>query len=82
MTGAGCDIFPLEIQGADWWIMNTDGSEKQRLTYLNKKSHKQSVNHYRLAGCVSFMSKNSFLGGVMTKPLGLVGYTAKVVFNP
>ncbi len=82
MTGAGCDIFPFEIQGADWWIMNADGTDKQRLTYMNKKNHKQSVNHYRLAGCLSFMSNNSFLGGVMTKPLGLVGYTAKVVFTP
>lgn len=81
MTGAGCDIFPFEIQGADWWIMNTDGSEKQRLTYMNKKKHPQSVNHYRLAGTLSFTSNNSFLGGVMTKPLGLAGYTVKVVFD-
>jgi hypothetical protein len=27
------------------------------------------------------MSGNSFLGGVMVKPLGLVGYTVKVVFT-
>lgn len=81
MTGAGCDIFPFEIQGADWWIMNTDGTEKQRLTFMNKKKHPQSVGHYRLAGSLSFVSNNSFLGGVMTKPLGLVGYTVKVTFD-
>lgn len=81
MTGAGCAIFPLEIQGADWWIMNTDGSNKQRISFMNVKNHAQSVNHYRLAGCLSFMSNNSFLGGVMTKPLGLTGHTVKVVFN-
>jgi hypothetical protein len=80
MTGAGCDIFPFEVQGADWWIMNTDGTGKQRLTFMNKKDHPQSVNHYRLAGCVSFMSNKSFLGGVMTHPLGLIGYTVKVTF--
>ncbi len=81
MTGAGCDIFLGEIQGADWYIMNTDGSNKVRLTYMNKKKHSQSVGHYRLAGCVSFISNNSFLGGVMVKPLGLVGHTVKVTFD-
>lgn len=81
MTGHQCDIFPLEVQGADWWIMNTDGTDKQRLTYMNVKNHPQSVNHYRLAGCISFMSENTFLGGVMTHPLGLTGYTVKVTFG-
>ncbi len=81
MTGAGCDIFPLQIQGADWWIMNTDGTGKKRISYMNVKNHPQSVNKYRLAGCLSFMSNNSFLGGVMVKPLGLVGHTVKVTFT-
>jgi len=81
MTGAGCEIFPFEIQGADWWIMDTDGTNKQRISHMNVKNHVHSLNHYRLAGCVSFMSNNSFLGGVMVKPLGLVGYTAKVTFT-
>lgn len=80
MTGAGCDIFPLEVQGADWYVMNIDGTNKQRLTWMNKKNNPQSVNHYRLAGSLSFMSDNSFLGGVMTHPFGLIGYTAKVTF--
>ena len=81
MTGAGCDIFPLQVQGADWYIMNTDGTNKQRLTFMNKKNHPQSVNKYRLAGCISFMSNDTFLGGVMTNPLGLTGYTVKVTFT-
>jgi Tol biopolymer transport system component len=81
MTGKDCHIFPFEIQGADWWIMNVDGTEKQRISYMNVKDDKQSVNHYRLAGSLSFMSDNSYLGGVMTKPLGLTGYTAKVIFD-
>ncbi len=81
MTGDGADRFPGEIQGADWWIMNPDGTEKERLTWMNKKNHPQSINHYRLAGCLSFMSDHSFLGGVMVKPLGLIGYTAKVTFH-
>lgn len=81
MTGHQCDIFPFQLQGADWWIMNTDGSSKKRLTYMNKKDHPQSINKYRLAGSLSFISNNSFLGGVMTKSLGLTGYTVKVTFK-
>lgn len=81
MTGAECDIFPFQVQGSDWWIMNTDGSDKRRLTYMNKRNNPQSVNKYRLAGSISFISDSSFLGGVMTKPLGLTGYTVKVDFK-
>jgi Tol biopolymer transport system component len=80
MTGHQCDIFPFEIQGSDWWIMNNDGSDKQRITYMNKKNHPHSVNHYRLAGTLSFISDRSFFGDVMTKPLGLTGNIVKVVF--
>jgi hypothetical protein len=61
--------------------MDTNGTNKKRLTFMNKKDNPQSINRYRLAGCLSFMSDNSFLGGVMTKPLGLTGMTVKVVFQ-
>lgn len=81
MTGKDAHRFPLEVQGSDWWIMNTDGTNKQRLTRMNVKDDPQSVNHYRLAGSISFISDNSFFGGVMTKPLGLTGYTVKVTFT-
>lgn len=81
MTGHQCDIFPLQLQGADWWIMNPDGTDKVRLTYMNKWNHPHSVNKFRLAGSLSFISENSFLGGVMTKSLGLTGYTVKIVFR-
>jgi Tol biopolymer transport system component len=81
MTGRDCHIFPFEIQGADWWIINVDGTNNYRLTFMNVKDHPQSVNHYRLAGSLSFISDSCFLGGVMTHPLGLTGYTAKVTFK-
>ena len=81
MTGKDCDIFPGQLQGADWWIMDTDGNNKQRLTYMNKWNHKQSVNRYRLGGSISFISNTSFVGGVMTKSLGLTGHTVKVTFD-
>ena len=81
MAGHQCDIFPLQLQGADWWIMNPDGTDKVRLTYMNKWNHPHSVNKFRLGGSLSFISENSFLGGVMTKSLGLTGYTVKIVFR-
>jgi len=80
MTGKDSDIFPLQVQGADWWIMNSDSSNKRRLTYMNVKDHKQSDNRYKLAGSLSFLSDTTFLGGVMTEPLGLSGKTVKVNF--
>jgi Tol biopolymer transport system component len=80
MTGYECDIFPLEIQGSDWWIMDSDGSNKKRLTYMNQKGNPQCVNHYRLAGSLSFINDHEFYGGIMTKPLGLIGYTVRVHF--
>lgn len=81
MWGQDCDIFPSSTQGADWWIMNTDSTHKQRLTYMNKTGDPQCVNAHRLAGSLSFMTDNSFLGGVMTATFGLTGYTAKVNFS-
>jgi hypothetical protein len=73
MTGAQADIFPFQLQGADWWIMNVDGSDKRRLTYMNVRGHPQSVNRFRLAGSLSFISDTSFFGDVLTQSLGLVG---------
>ena len=78
MTGAQADRFPGQLQGADWWIMKTDGSAKRRLTFMNMRDHAQSVNRFRLAGCVSFISSTSFFGDVMTQSLGLVGKIVKV----
>ncbi len=82
MTGKDCDIFPLEIQGADWWIMDTLGNNKNRISRMNVLNDPQSVNHYRLCGSISFMGPHTLLGGVMTNPFGLTGYTVKVQINP
>ncbi len=78
MTGAQADIFPFRLQGADWWIMNVDGSNKRRLTFMNVRDHPQSVNDFRLAGSLTFLSNTRFLGGVMTRSFGLVGKTVRV----
>jgi hypothetical protein len=78
MTGAGADIFPLQLQGADWWIMNVDGSDKRRLTFMNVRGHPHSANRFRLAGSLSFVSDTEFFGDVMTQSLGLVGKIVRV----
>lgn len=81
MSGKECDIFLGELQGADWWIMNADGSNPRRMTYMNKRYYPECVNHYRLAGSLSFVNDTTFIGGVMTNSFGLVGYSALVRFK-
>ena len=78
MTGAGADVFAFQLQGADWWIMNVDGGDKRRLTFMNVRGNAQSVNRFRLAGSLSFVSDTAFFGDVMTQSLGLVGKTVRV----
>jgi Tol biopolymer transport system component len=80
-TGAQADIFPFRLQGADWWIMNVDGSNKRRLTFMNKRNDPQSVNDFRLAGSLTFLSNQRFIGGVMTQSFGLVGKSVRVDCN-
>ena len=78
MSGAGADIFPWQLQGADWWIMNVDGSNKRRLTFMNVRGHAESVGRFRLAGSLSFVSDTAFFGDVLTQSLGLVGKIVRV----
>jgi Tol biopolymer transport system component len=78
MSGSQADIFPGDVQGADWWTVRPDGTGRRRLTFMNKWGDPQSVDHYRLAGVISFDSDVSFYGDVMTQPLGLTGKVVKV----
>ena len=78
MTGAHADAFPFSLQGADWWIMDADGTRKQQLTFMNERTNSQSEGQFRLAGSLSFESEDSFFGDVMTKSLGLTGYIVHV----
>ena len=82
MSGAGADIFPFSLQGADWWIMDLDGGRKQRLTFMNKRHHPQSDNRFRLAGSLSFSTDNRFYGDVLTKSFGLTGNIVQVQIRP
>jgi hypothetical protein len=78
MSGQEADIFPGEIQGADWWYVDAAGGNRRRLTFMNKWFHEHSINHYRLAGTMTFLNPTMFLGDVLTFPLGLVGKIVKV----
>jgi len=78
MTGRNVEQFQWPWVGADWWIMNVDGSNKRRLTFMGVRNNPQSVNQYRLAGTISFLDNTRFLGDVMDQPLGLHGNIAMV----
>jgi hypothetical protein len=78
MTGDQADFFRFHPQGAGWRIMDVDGSNKRRLTFMNVRGNPQSVGRFRLAGSLSFTSNTSFFGDVMTRSLGLVGAILKV----
>lgn len=82
ITGLQADIFPFSLQGADWWIMDRDGAHKRRLTYMNVRGSPQSVGKFRLAGSLSFISGDAFLGDVMTHSFGLVGKIVRVTLKP
>ncbi|MEO8809941.1 MAG: hypothetical protein ABI386_06825 [Rhodanobacter sp.] len=81
-TGRQADIFPFSLQGADWWMMDRGGTHQRRLTYMNVRGSPQSVGKFRLAGSVSFISDNAFLGDVMTHSFGLVGKIVRVTIKP
>ena len=50
--------------GTDWWMMNPDGSNKQQLTYFNKKGINQYAGHAVWAGLGSFSPDGKrFVGG-------------------
>jgi hypothetical protein len=50
--------------GTDWWIMNTDGSDKKRLTYFNETRSIQYAGHAVWAGLGSFSEEGTrFVGG-------------------
>jgi len=45
---------------------------------MNVRDHAHSVNRFRLAGSLSFVSDTAFFGDVMTRSLGLVGKIVEV----
>ena len=70
-------------QGTDWWIMNTDGTKKQRLTYFNESSYPDYDGHKKWACYGSFSPDGkSFVGGAQTSLLKQEGLLYRVDFLP
>ena len=52
-----------EVTYTDWWIMNADGSEKQRLTYFNQEGHPHFVVWGTVAADFAWLPVgNGFIG--------------------
>ena len=49
---------------------------------MNARGSPRSVGKFRLAGTISFLSDDSFLGGVMTRSIGPAGKTVRVTLKP
>lgn len=50
--------------GTDWWMMNTDGTNKTRLTYMNEPNSSQYAGHAVWAGLGAFAPEgNRFISG-------------------
>jgi Tol biopolymer transport system component len=53
--------------GTDWWRMNPDGSDKERLTFFNEPNNDQFAGHAVWAGLGSFAPDGTrFVGGRQT----------------
>lgn len=67
--------------GTDWWMMNTDGSEKKRITYYNEPEHPQYAGKAVWCGLGSFHpSGNRFVGGQQLDLVTQEGQIVKVEF--
>lgn len=70
-------------QGTDWWIMQPDGTQKQRLTYYNEPGFPQYSGHKKWACLVSFSpDSRQFIGGVQYSLFKQEGDIYKVEFLP
>lgn len=66
-------------KGTDWWIMDTDGSNKKRLTYFNDKSSPQYTGRAVWCGFGSFNADGTqFVGGRQVSLLSQEGQIIKV----
>jgi hypothetical protein len=69
-------------QGTDWWLMHSDGTGKQRITYFNEPSYPgYSGKRWACYGCFNPQG-NIFLGGVQTNLFKQEGIIYKVEFLP
>ncbi len=67
--------------GTDWWMMDTDGSNKRRLTWFNQPGHKQYAGHAVWAGLASFSPDGTrFIGDIQQNLITQEANTVMVDF--
>jgi Tol biopolymer transport system component len=67
------------LTGTDWWLMDADGGNKQRISFMNSKKHPHSDGHPMWAGLVAWSPDGDwFYGDVQTTLIGLKGKIIKV----
>jgi Tol biopolymer transport system component len=83
MSDAG--IRPMSgffMPGTDWWLMDADGSHKERLSYLNTPRHPEFAGKSVWAGMVAWSSDgHRFIGDVQTNLLTQAGKAMWVTFS-
>jgi Tol biopolymer transport system component len=68
--------------GTDWWMMNTDGTDKKRLTYFNEPKSGHYEGHALWAGLGSFSPDGKrFIGGVQESLITQEGKIVMVTFK-
>lgn len=68
--------------GTDWWMMNQDGSNKERLTFFNEPRSSQYAGHAVWAGLGSFSPTGKrFVGGVQESLVTQEGKIVMVTFK-
>ncbi len=63
--------------GTDWWMMNPDGSNKERLTFFNDQNGPQYAGHAVWAGLGSFAPNGKFFVG--GRQLSLITQEGEIV---
>lgn len=66
-------------KGTDWWIMNSDGTNKKRLTFFNTPGDPMYVGKARWTGLVSFSPNGKrLIGGIQKSLITQEGYIVLV----
>jgi hypothetical protein len=64
-------------KGTDWWIMNADGTDKKRISFMNEPGSVHDQGKKVWAGFVSFSPNGKrFIGGMQ---ISLITQEGKIV---
>lgn len=71
--------YQSELRGTDWWLMNADGTNKRRITFMNQRGHPHSNGQAVWAGTVAWSPDGKwFYGDVQTNLITQEGQNIKV----